>query len=67
MPLQTSDNGTLVYLPDEDCFGILVSYGAYVSRIQYQSGGIDYDVLLENDDFMPWYEASIPFEEDDED
>ena len=41
-----------VYLQDEQVFGIIVSYGAYVSRVRYTKDGVSYDVIVENEDIM---------------
>jgi hypothetical protein len=40
----------IIYLQDEGVFGIIVSYGAYFSRVRYFKDGISYDVLVENED-----------------
>lgn len=42
----------IVYLQDEQVFGIIVSYGAYVSRVRYTKDGVSYDVIVENEDIM---------------
>jgi len=41
-----------VYLQDEQVFGTIVSYGAYVSRVRYTKDGVSYDVVVENEDIM---------------
>jgi len=41
-----------VYLEDEDVWGIITSYGAYVSRVKYFKDGVYYNVLVENEEFM---------------
>ena len=42
----------IVYLQDEETFGIIVSYGAYVSKVKYWKDGIAYEVFVENEDIM---------------
>jgi hypothetical protein len=42
----------LVYIPDERCFGIVVSYGAFVSRVRYFTDGTEYEVDMENTEFI---------------
>lgn len=42
----------IVYLQDEQEFGIIISYGAFVSRVKYWKDGISYDVYVENEDIM---------------
>jgi hypothetical protein len=41
----------IVYIEDEGVFGIIVSYGAFVSRVKYMKDGTLYDVLIENEEF----------------
>lgn len=40
-----------VWLTDERTYAELVSLGAYVSRVRYTRGGIDFEVLIDNDEF----------------
>lgn len=40
----------VIYLKNEGVFGIIVSYGAYVSLVQYYNNGISYEVYVENED-----------------
>ena len=47
----------LVYLPDEHCFGIVVAYGAYVSRVKYYIYGTEYEVDMPNEEFI---ERKVP-------
>jgi hypothetical protein len=42
----------IVYLQDEETFGIILSQGAYFSRVRYWKDGISYEVLVENDDIL---------------
>lgn len=51
MPHPTGDN-YVVYIPHEGVFGVVVSLGAHVSMVRYNLGGIEYEVYMENDDFM---------------
>lgn len=42
----------LVWLPYERTYGYVIgSIGAYYTKIWYLLGGIEYEVLMENDDF----------------
>lgn len=43
---------SVVYLTDEQVFGIIVKQGAYVSVVQYSKDGISYEVVVENDDIL---------------
>lgn len=40
----------VIYLKSEGVFGIIVSYGAFVSMVRYYKNGISYDVYVENED-----------------
>lgn len=42
----------IVYLQDEEAFGIIVSYGAFVSKVKYWKDGISYEVIVENEDIL---------------
>lgn len=42
----------VVYLQDEQVFGTIISYGAYVSRVHYIKDGTSYEVFVENEDIM---------------
>lgn len=42
----------IVYLQDEETFGIIVSYGAFFSKVKYWKDGIAFEVLVENDDIL---------------
>lgn len=52
----------IVWLIEERTFGYLVYEGAYYSRIRYVWGGIEYDTLVENDEF----EIILDYEDEDE-
>jgi hypothetical protein len=52
----------IVWLTYERTFGYLVTEGAHFSRIRYQAGGMEWDVLVENDEF----EIILDYEDDDE-
>ena len=51
---------TIVYLPDEKVYGEVVSYGTYASKIRYSKMGIEYQVVVLNEDFDLVYEVNIP-------
>jgi hypothetical protein len=40
----------MVFLKDEQLYAELVTEGAHVSRVKYLYGGIEYDVLVENNE-----------------
>lgn len=42
-----------VWIITEDVFGVLVGpMGTYFSMVKYTKGGIEFELLLENEDFM---------------
>lgn len=48
------DRGTfpLIYILEEGVYGVVISLGAYCSRVHYSVAGISYDTILENDEFF---------------
>lgn len=46
------DDSRVVWVDDEKVFGTIVgSLGAYYTIIRYIKGGIEHEVLMENDEF----------------
>lgn len=41
----------IVYIHEEKIYGTVEQLGAFASKVKYQKEGIDYEVLLENDEF----------------
>lgn len=41
-----------VLIIKENIFADLVSEGSYVSRVQYTYGGVLFDIMIENDEFI---------------
>lgn len=41
----------VVYIHDEKAWGTVDKLGAFASMVKYQKDGIDYEILLENDEF----------------
>lgn len=54
-----------VWIIEERTYGILLHHGAYYSMVRYTRGGIDYEVLIENDEFELWEDHAIGYEQDD--
>ena len=46
------DKVAIIYLPDEEVFGTVEQYGAFVSLVKYEKDGIEYEVFLENEEFV---------------
>lgn len=42
----------VVWLTEERVYGILMARGTWFSMVRYSRGGIDYEVLVENDEYI---------------
>lgn len=42
----------IVWLTDERTYAELVRRGAHASLVRYSHGGYDYEILVENDEFV---------------
>lgn len=42
----------IVYLQDEQVFGIIVSHGAFASKVKYVKDGVSFEVWVENEDIL---------------
>jgi hypothetical protein len=52
---------TYVYIPDEQSYGIIKSYGTWASLIEYYDNGIGYTIELANDEFIVIDEIGIGY------
>ncbi len=65
--VEYEDKYIIVWIHEEQIYGTLVSEGAFVSKIKYSKDGIEYNVLLENDEFTIIEEIGfMHIEEDNE-
>lgn len=55
----------LVYIPDEDCYGITKSMGAFASLVKYNKDGLDYEVMILNEELMFLDDIAIGIEEEE--
>ncbi len=46
------DKVIIIFIPDEEVFGTIEQYGAFVSLVKYEKDGIDYEIFLENEEFV---------------
>lgn len=60
----TIEHHVIVYLEDENAYGYLVSEGVYASRIKYNKGGIEHDIVILNDEFEIVEDIRIEIEEE---
>jgi hypothetical protein len=56
----------LVWIFEERTYGQLMHYGATHSLVRYESGGLDIEEWLENDEFELRSERAFEYEADDE-
>lgn len=64
--MSNREGGRLVWLRYERCHGELVGrMGAFFSYVKFTKGGIEYEVLVENDEIMT-LEDLIEYDDDDE-
>ena len=54
----------IVYIPDENCYGVLKHQGAHISMVKYNKFGIDYEVAMLNEDFIIVHDITIGIEEE---
>lgn len=55
----------IVYIPDEQCYGITKSMGAYASLVTYNSDGLEYTVMILNEDLIFLDDITIGIEEEE--
>lgn len=44
------DKTFVVYLPDEEVYAEVISYGTYASTVVYSKGGVRYEVMVLNEE-----------------
>lgn len=55
----------IVYIPDEKCYGMVQSMGAFASTVRYNKDGIEYEVFMLNEDLVFLEDVSIGLEEEE--
>lgn len=55
----------IVWLLEDRHFAILLHRGAYYSTVKYKRDGMDYEVIIENDDYEDWEEHATVYEQDE--
>lgn len=55
----------LVYLSEEECYGVVSSFGAFASLVKYIKDGIDYEIFIANEDLIFLDEISIGIQEEE--
>ena len=54
----------IVYIPDENIYGELLSFGYIASVVSYFKDGVTHEVIMLNEDFEIVEEVNIEMEED---
>jgi len=54
----------IVWLTEERRYAEIIYRGAYFSYVKYTLGGIEFEVLIENDDYV--FREEYPFEHESE-
>lgn len=55
--------GLTIYLTEERVFGTMIKMGAFYSTVNYTKGGNEYEVMVENDEFV-FLEDMIEYDND---
>ena len=58
------EHHVIVYIQDENIYGYLLSEGVYASRIKYNKLGVEYEVMILNDEFEIIEDIRIEIEEE---
>lgn len=58
-------NRYFVYIPDEQCYGITESMGAYASLVKFNRGGVEHKIMILNEDLVFLEEFNISLEEEE--
>lgn len=54
----------IVWLLEDRHFAILLNRGAFYSTVAFTRDGVDYEVVIENDDYEEWEDHAIDYESD---
>lgn len=54
----------IVWLKEERTFGILLAMGAYYSTVKYTREGVDYEVVISNDEWESYEWSVHDYEQD---
>lgn len=64
MPSFMNEDDELVYLIEERTWGVITGpVGAYYTLISFTKDGVDYEAMIENDDYMPLEEFFLNYGE----
>lgn len=55
----------IVYIPDEQCYGVTETLGAFTSLVKYNKDGIEFKVALLNEDLIFLEDIAIGIEEEE--
>jgi hypothetical protein len=60
----SKESHVIVYIPDEEVYGEIISQGAFASTVRYSVSGVMFEVLILNEDFDIVHDISIEIEEE---
>lgn len=55
----------IVYISDEKCYGTTESMGAFASLVKYYKNGIEYKIMMLNEDLIFIEDVTIGIEEEE--
>lgn len=55
----------VVWVFDEECYGILVQRNAYYSIVRISDGGLYRDIEVDNDDYISWEDRATEYESEE--
>jgi hypothetical protein len=55
----------IVYIQEEECYGVTESMGAFASLVKYNKNGIEYKVMMLNEDLIFIENINIGLEEEE--
>jgi hypothetical protein len=55
----------VVYIIDEQCYGVTLSVGAHASLVRYQTDGLENEVFIPNEELLFLEDIAIGIEEEE--
>lgn len=54
----------LVYIPELKAHGLIIQMGAHCSKVRYFEGGLMFEELMDNSDFITKKEVNLGYEDE---
>ena len=58
------ESHVIVYIPDEEVYGEIISQGAFASTVRFSVHGVMFEVIMLNEDFDIVHDISSEIEEE---